>query len=93
MLEQSIELETLQHKLALQNNMKSITLQNENMDLAKEVYNSTKIKYDEGMASNYEVVDAETSLKQAQTNYYSALYDAILSKIALDKAAGTLYSN
>ena len=93
MLEQSIEFETLQNKLALQNNMKSILLQNENMELAKEVYNSTKIKYDEGMASNYEVVDAETSLKQAQTNYYSALYDAILSKIALDKAAGTLYSN
>lgn len=92
MLEQSIEVETLQHKMTLKNNLKSIQIQDENMDLAKEVYNTTKLKYDEGMASNYEVVDAETSLKEAQTNYYAALYDAIMSNIALEKAAGTLYS-
>ena len=90
MMEQSIELETLQQKLSLQNNLQSIDLQKANMALAEEVYHSIKLKYDQGMASNYEVIDAETSLKESQTNYYAALYDAIVSKINLDKATGTL---
>lgn len=32
------------------------------------------------------MTDAENSLKQAQNNYYNALYDAIVAKIDLDKA-------
>jgi outer membrane protein TolC len=36
------------------------------------------------------MVTAETTLKEAQTNYYNALYDAIVSKIDFDKANGTL---
>jgi outer membrane protein TolC len=36
------------------------------------------------------MVTAETTLKESQTNYFSALYDAIVSKIDFDKANGTL---
>jgi outer membrane protein TolC len=50
----------------------------------------TKIKYEQGVGSNLEVVDAENSLRQAQTNYYSALFDAMIAKVDLDKAFGKL---
>jgi outer membrane protein len=36
------------------------------------------------------VVDAENSLRQSQTNYYSALFDAMVAKVDLDKAYGKL---
>ena len=58
------------------------------MQLAEEVYNTTRIKYKEGVGSNLEVMNAEASLKEAQTNYFSALYDAITSKVDLEKALG-----
>jgi outer membrane protein TolC len=35
-------------------------------------------------------VDAEASLKEAQVNYYNALYDALIAKVDLDKAYGKL---
>ncbi len=91
-LEQSIQLEHMQSKLTIENSMKTVKAQKSNMALAEEVYRITKIKYDEGMASNYEVIDAETALKDAQTNYYNALYEAVVAKIDLQKATGTLYN-
>ncbi|MFN8886894.1 MAG: TolC family protein, partial [Cyclobacteriaceae bacterium] len=61
-----------------------------NMDLASNVARITKIKYEQGVGSNLEVVDAENSLRTAQTNYYSALFDAMIAKVDLDKAYGRL---
>ena len=37
-----------------------------------------------------EFAAAEADLKEAQVNYYSALYDALISKVELDKATGNL---
>ncbi|WP_109829284.1 TolC family protein [Reichenbachiella versicolor] len=64
--------------------------QKENMELAREVYDVAKLKYQEGVGSNIEVIDADGSYKEAQTNYFNALYDALISKIALQKAYGVL---
>jgi outer membrane protein TolC len=56
------------------------------MKLADKVARVTKIKYEQGVGSNIEVIDAEASLRESQVNYYNALFDAIVSKIDLDKA-------
>jgi outer membrane protein TolC len=58
--------------------------------LAEEVYNVSVIKYQEGVGSNLEVLDADASFKEAQTNYYAALYDALISSVDLEKAYGKL---
>jgi outer membrane protein TolC len=60
------------------------------MDLASNVARVTKIKYEQGVGSNFEVVEAESSLREAQTNYYSSLFDAITYKVDLDRAYGKL---
>jgi outer membrane protein TolC len=39
-----------------------------------------------------EIVNAEASLKEAQTNYFQTLYNALIAKVDLDKAAGRLYN-
>ncbi|UXX79518.1 TolC family protein [Reichenbachiella carrageenanivorans] len=64
--------------------------QRENMELSQEVYEVAKIKYNEGVGSNIEVIDADATYKQAQINFYNALYDALVSKIDLQKAYGVL---
>ena len=65
--------------------------QKENMELAEEVYTTAKIKYEEGVGSNSEVINADTDFKEAQTNYYNALFNALIAKVELEKAYGTLY--
>ncbi|MFM8740054.1 MAG: TolC family protein, partial [Cytophagales bacterium] len=64
--------------------------QKDNMDLASKVARVTKVKYEQGVGSNIEVVEAENSLRAAQTNYYSALFDAMIAKVDIDKAYGKL---
>jgi outer membrane protein TolC len=75
-------------RLALQDALRTLDLQEQNLRLAEDVVRISKLKYDQGVGSNLEVLDAETSLKEAQSNYYSSAYDAIVSKIDLDVAAG-----
>ena len=54
------------------------------------MYDVSKIKYTEGVGSNSEVVTAETALKEAHTNYYSALYDYLIAKVDWDRANGNI---
>lgn len=64
--------------------------QKRNILLAEKVYNSTKLKFEQGLGSNQEIYSAQTELKVAQNNYYSSLYDAINAKIDYLRATGKL---
>ena len=55
---------------------------------AEEDYEIAKIKYNEGVGTNLEVMDAQEKLTEARTNYYTALYNYNVSKAQLDKAMG-----
>jgi len=92
-LKNGIDLEVKQSTVNFENALKSLSVQNANMDLAGRVAHVTKIKYEQGVGSNLEVVDAENSLRVAQTNYYNALYDAMIAKVDMDKAFGKILPN
>jgi outer membrane protein TolC len=92
LLRQSIDLELSQAQIQLRNYWYSLQEQKKNLDLADEILRVTRIKYKEGVGSNIEVITAETSFREAQTNYYTALYNAILAKVDLDKATGRLFT-
>jgi outer membrane protein len=87
----SIDLEIQQTGINLNTSIDALEVQRQNMELAEEIYNITRIKYQEGVGSNLEVMDADAALKEAQTNYYAALFDAVISQIELRKALGTLH--
>lgn len=89
-LKAGIDLEIEQATVSFENALKSLSAQRQNMELADKVARVTKIKYEQGVGSNLEVVDAEDSLRQAQTNYYSALFDAMIARVDLEKAYGKL---
>ena len=89
-LQMAIDLQVRTSEISLKNSMATLESQSKNMELAAEVANITKIKYKEGVGTSLEVVSAETALLEAQTNYYNALYDALVSKIDVDKANGVL---
>jgi outer membrane protein TolC len=90
LLQNSIDLEIRQSSVTLTNAVESLKSQKRNLELAQEVARVTRIKYQQGVGSNIEVINAEASYKEAQTNYYSALYDAIVAKVDYDKATGKL---
>ncbi|MPR34150.1 TolC family protein [Cytophagaceae bacterium SJW1-29] len=91
LLSQSIDLQVQQANIGLTNSLQTLATQQRNVDLAQEVVRVSKIKYQEGVGSNIEVINAESSLKEAQTNYFAALYDVLIAKVDLSKARGELY--
>jgi len=62
--------------------------QQDNLALAERIFNTTKIKYSEGVGSSVELVQSERGLYDAQSNYIQALYDLVLAKQNLDIALG-----
>lgn len=89
-LKSSVDLQIKQAVILYENSIQTLESQKKNMVLADKVARVTKIKYQQGIGSNLEVVDAESSLKESQINYYNALYEALVSKVDLDKAFGKL---
>ncbi len=90
MLENSIQMEVNQMRKTLIMNLDLVRNQKENSTLAESVYNQTKIKYQEGVGSNLEVIDADNAFKLAQSNYFNALYDAMIAHVDYQKALGIL---
>ncbi|THH39897.1 TolC family protein [Neolewinella litorea] len=60
----------------------------DNLTLAQRIYDTTQIKYREGVGSSIEVVQAEQQLYEAQANYLNALYDTLVAKEDLYIALG-----
>ena len=89
-LRNGINLEISQAQTTYLNGVRSLDNQNRNMELATEVLRVSKIKYEQGVGSSIEVTTAETSLKEAQNNYITALYDLLINKINLDRASGKI---
>ncbi|WP_370691927.1 TolC family protein [Rhodonellum sp.] len=89
-VESNIDIERFQAKANLNNSLKALSVQDENRQLALEVFQMAKIKYEEGVGSNLEVVEADSALKEAESNYFSALFDALISRVDLEKALGIL---
>lgn len=89
-LENVIDLEIQSSQTAYLNASNALVTQQGNMELAQGVYDASKKKYDQGVGSNLEVMNAETALKEAQTNYYNALYDYYIAKVDFDKATGKI---
>ena len=74
----------------MKNDFDLLQIQEENVALAQEVYRVAKVKYQEGVGSNLEVVEADAALVQAEINYLAALYDGLISKVELERALGLL---
>jgi outer membrane protein TolC len=89
-IEMAAELETTVASISYNNAYSSALVQKKNMELAQHVYDVAQKKYQGGVGSNLEIVTAETSLKEAQTNYYNAIYDMLVAKVDYMKATGTL---
>jgi outer membrane protein len=87
---QGIDLQQAVSRESLQNALSTLDLQQRNLELAQRVYNTTRLKRDNGLGSGAEVLLAELDVQQAQSNYYNALYSAVVARIAYLSALGKL---
>lgn len=69
---------------------KSIELQERNIDFADRQLRLANLRYQRGLASNFDIIDAENNLIQARSNYVSLLADHVVASMDLKRVTGTL---
>lgn len=89
-LRQALTLEAETARRQLLNSLRSLDIQRRNLELAEEVLRAARRKQELGVGSTVELLQAQTSYDQAQTNYTTALLEAYLTYIDWQKAIGTL---
>jgi outer membrane protein len=89
-MKNTINLQVNQARVYYVNGLQTLNDQKKNMALAEEVLRVSKIKYDQGVGSSLEVTQAQTALQDADNQYIQGLYDALVSKVDLDKAYGRI---
>ena len=65
----------------------------DNLDLAREVFNTIELQYRSGIKAYLDLITAETDLRTAQSNFSNALYQVLSSKLDVQKALGTIQFN
>ena len=89
-VKQAIDFEQTVTKNTLKNALADLDLQERNMQLAEKVFNTTKLKFQEGLGSSFEVLTADTEMQRAQSNYFNALYNALIAKVSYVNSLGKL---
>ncbi len=88
-LQDRIRLEIKQAYLDLSEAEKNIPTTRKAVEQAEENLRVSRERYQAQVATSTEVLDAQTLLTRARTNYYRALYSHHLAKARLLRAAGT----
>lgn len=91
-LEQSISMQNIIAQNTMQINRSAVRTQEENVKLAEEVYATTQTQYKGGIIPLSDLLNAETALREAQTNYLKALIQVKLAELDLLKTTGNLQS-
>ncbi len=89
-LRNALSLQASQAQIVYINGLKTLENQKQSQTLANEVLHVAKVKYQQGVGSSIEVTQAETALEDADNKYIQGLYDALVSKVDLDRATGLI---
>jgi len=89
---QMIELEVRSAYLNMKEAEKLIKVTEQGIENSLESFRIAQVKYNEGIATNTEVIDAQSALIEAETNHLNALYDYNTNRAALIKAMGLIGS-
>lgn len=90
LLKKSIELEIKSAYLNFISVKEKINEIKKQIEKSEENLRVAKLLYQEGLATNTDVLNAITSLTEAKNNYYTYLYDYRISYLQLQKSSGLL---
>ncbi|WP_430406545.1 TolC family protein [Fluviicola sp.] len=89
-LTENLKMQRANASNALKSNQAALESQKRNIELAQKVYTITQAQFVGGIATMADIVNAETSLRDAQTNYLKALIQVKLGELDLIKSTGNI---
>ncbi len=79
-LEEGIKVQVQQAQLKMEDSKKRILAQEKSLSQADKALKIALTRYKSGVGTQLEIIDTETALTMAQTNYSQAIYDFLISK-------------
>ena len=89
-LESEIWSEYSQALASYKSNLYALQTARSNIEIAREIYTTVKLQYNQGIQPYLQVLVSETDLRTAQLNWLSALFQVLSSKLDLKKALGEI---
>ena len=89
-LRENIDMETANARNQILSNRRSLAAAESSVQLAGKVLGQTTLQLREGLADITDLLNAENSLREAQTNYLNTLINLRSAQLELDKATGHL---
>jgi len=89
-LQNSISTQYAQALAAYKGYLNNYYILKENLELARDVFNTIELQYRSGIKAYLELITAETDLRTAQSNFSDALYQVLSSKLDVQKASGNI---
>ncbi|MCD6566851.1 MAG: TolC family protein [Bacteroidales bacterium] len=90
LVRQSLEMENQQTRFDYNTALEKYLSENENVKLAERILEKTRIKYKNGMASSFELAQANNQYLQTESGLTSAIVELLNAKIRLDKIMNRL---
>lgn len=76
----------------IQKSQSDLKINKENLVFAKEVFESSSLEYQKGVSTLSDVLNADYSYKEAQSNYVTSLINFLSSRLEYEKSKGSLKS-
>jgi outer membrane protein len=89
-LQNSINTQYVGALATYKSNLNNYYVQRDNLNLARDVFNTIELQYRSGVKAYLDLITSETDLRTAQVNYSDALYQVLSSKLDVEKALGTI---
>lgn len=86
----AIQMQANQAQVSMRSSYETMKNQEMTLKLSQEILEVARKKYAAGVGSNLELINAESEYRQAQANYYTAVYNLLIAKVDLQKAKGQL---
>ena len=90
LLEDQLSIQYNQMRFNLISAKESFENQKENVEVSREVYKSLKTKYDQGMISSLDLINADNNYLNAESNYLSAMLEVLRAQNNLIKLKGEI---
>jgi outer membrane protein len=90
LIDANIQLQVKNSYKQLRSNITTLTMNKANMELAKTVYETTQFEYSKGVTTMSDLLNAEYSYRQSQTNYLTSLINLITNRLEYEKSKGTI---
>ena len=89
-LKAEIYTEYTQSIAAYRGNLYNLNLQQDNVAMARRVYNVVNLQYKQGIVAYLNVITAESNLISSEIGYINALFQVLSSKIDVERSMGVI---